>query len=420
MGLTGTKTFVGFGFGAIQSGLFLHEAFESGNFGRFVIAEVMPAVVDEIRQAGGMFTVNIAHADHIQNARIGPVEILNPAVPEDQQQLIQAIAEASEIATAIPSVKYFATDAEESLHRVLAAGLREKLQGDYPRAVIYTAENNNHAAEILQGHVLDVIPTEEHEKLLKQAQFLNTVVGKMSGVISDTDNVLGQPLANVTEESTRTFLVEAFNKILITQITLDDFQRGITVFEEKADLYPFEEAKLYGHNATHALGAYLAHTKGLEFIAQIREVNGMMDMLRDAFVNESGGALTTKYAGVDPLFTEQGYADYVDDLLVRMTNPYLRDTVARVGRDPGRKLGWDDRLIGTMRLALNHGIEPAKYAMGAAAALVMLDDNALNNDVAIADMLLPLWESAAPDSAERDKVIQWVERGRNDLRAWLA
>ena len=32
-------TFVGFGFGAIQAGLFLYEAYRSGNFGRLVVAE---------------------------------------------------------------------------------------------------------------------------------------------------------------------------------------------------------------------------------------------------------------------------------------------------------------------------------------------------------------------------------------------
>ena len=33
------KSFVGFGFGAIQAGLFLYEAHASGQFDRFVVAE---------------------------------------------------------------------------------------------------------------------------------------------------------------------------------------------------------------------------------------------------------------------------------------------------------------------------------------------------------------------------------------------
>jgi hypothetical protein len=63
MALTGTRTYVGFGFGAIQAGLFLYEAFVSGAFHRLVVAEVLPEVVAAIRKAEGRFCVNIAHSD---------------------------------------------------------------------------------------------------------------------------------------------------------------------------------------------------------------------------------------------------------------------------------------------------------------------------------------------------------------------
>ena len=68
--------------------------------------------------------------------------------------------------------------------------------------------------------------------------------------------------------------------------------------------------------------------------------------------------------GVDPLFTPAGFAAFADDLLVRTVNPFLRDTMERVGRDPERKLGWDDRLFGAMRVAHAAGIVPWRFAMG--------------------------------------------------------
>ena len=37
--------------------------------------------------------------------------------------------------------------------------------------------------------------------------------------------------------------------------------------------------------------------------------------MRAAFLNESGAALIRKHAGVDELFTEAGFAAYVDDLI---------------------------------------------------------------------------------------------------------
>ena len=84
MPLTGRRTFVGFGFGAIQSGLFLYEAFHSSSFRRLVVAEVLPEVVQAVRREGGLFCVNIAHPDRVESACIGPIEINNPAVEADR------------------------------------------------------------------------------------------------------------------------------------------------------------------------------------------------------------------------------------------------------------------------------------------------------------------------------------------------
>ena len=99
MGLTGTRSFVGFGFGAIQAGLFLYEAYRSGAFNRLTVAEVLPGVVAEVRAAGGVYALNIAHADRIEPVQVGPVVIENPGVAEDRERLITAVAAAGEIAT---------------------------------------------------------------------------------------------------------------------------------------------------------------------------------------------------------------------------------------------------------------------------------------------------------------------------------
>ena len=107
MALTGARSFVGFGFGAIQSGLFLYEAFHSGAFSRLVVAEVLPEVVATVRQADGHFTVNIAHSDRVEHAVVGPIEIDDPGSGPDRERLVDAVAEAEEIATAIPSVTFW-------------------------------------------------------------------------------------------------------------------------------------------------------------------------------------------------------------------------------------------------------------------------------------------------------------------------
>jgi mannitol-1-phosphate/altronate dehydrogenase len=55
-----------------------------------------------------------------------------------------------------------------------------------------------------------------------------------------------------------------------------------------------------------------------------------------------------------------------------MVRPTLNDLIARVTRDHVRKLGYDDRLFGTMCLALQYGIRPVNLASGAAAAMLSL------------------------------------------------
>ncbi|MBX7235255.1 MAG: hypothetical protein K1X65_12760 [Caldilineales bacterium] len=431
MSLTGSRTFVGLGFGAIQAGLFLYEAHRSGQFGRLVVAEVVPDIVASVRRAGGRVVVNIAHPDRVEQASLGPVAIENPAEEADRERLSDAIAAAAEIATAVPSIAFYATESPGSLHRVLAEGLRRKARDGGPRTVIYTAENHNHAAERLQEAVMAAIPAAEHEAVRAKARFLNTVIGKMSGVVTDPAEIRAFGLGVVTPDSPRTFLVEAFNRILISAIDFPapPFTRGLTVFAEKPDLLPFEEAKLYGHNATHALAAYLGAMAGRARIAELRDLPGAMPFLRRAFIAESGAALCRKHAGLDPLFTEAGFAAYAEDLLERMTNPYLRDTVERVGRDPQRKLGWDDRLIGVMRLARGQGIAAHGYGVGAAAALAVLDRQTLTNPDLGRAQLAGLWQPGYgqpgwpqpswPALDEQEAMQQLVEQGRRRLLAWV-
>jgi mannitol-1-phosphate 5-dehydrogenase len=418
------RVYVGLGFGAIQAGLFLYEAHRSRAFDRLVVADVLPDVVAATRRAAGRFTVNVAHADRIERAEVGPVEIESPLVEADRHRLVEAIAAAQEIGTAVPSVKHYVSDAPGSLHRVLAEGLRRKAGEGGPRAVVYTAENHNHAAEILEEHVLAAVPESQRRAVASRVRFLNTVIGKMSGVVTDEVEMASRSLAPFVPGGGRAFLVEEFNRILVTRIHFaedgreESFHRGLAVFHERSDLLPFEEAKLYGHNAVHALAAYVARMLDLPRIAELVDVVGAMDFLRAAFLEESGRALIARYAHVDPLFSEAGYRAYADDLLERMVNPFLGDTVERVGRSPERKLGWDDRLIGTMRVALSRGVEPRRFAFGAAAALATMDPGVLEAGAPIRATLEHLWGDAVVASPEKEAVLTRVEAGMIHLRRW--
>ncbi len=398
------KKFLGFGFGAIQGGLFLFEAFQSGNFEELAVAEIMPEVVDALRAARGVYRLNVAGPAGITRHEVRGVKVWNPSDATDRQKLIAAVAAADEIATALPSVEFYGAGAPDSVVGILAEGLRlRRAVSERRGCVIYTAENHNHAAEILWERLARQLG-DAAEWAAEHVQCLNTVIGKMSGVVADAAQIRAQELAPLTPGAQRCLLVEEFNRILISRIALPGFRRGIEVFEEKPDLLPFEEAKLYGHNATHALLGYLARLRGLRFMADVRGENDLLQLARAAFVEESGGALCRRHAGADALFTPAGYAAYADDLLERMLNPHLRDAIDRVVRDPQRKLGWDDRLVGVMRAALSAGIIPGRYALGAAAAMRMLAEQA---PAAAAD-LPRLWRDACAATAEAEEIMRLI------------
>jgi mannitol-1-phosphate 5-dehydrogenase len=391
------KRFVGFGFGPIQSALFLYEAYRSGNFAAFDVADVDRELVEAVCASGGRYTVNIARPSRIDRFTVEGVRLHDSRTPEGRRAIVEAVAAADELATALPSVAVYTAGGESSVADLLAAGLRARrdraglakpgLLASAKPAILYTAENHNHAAEILEEHLRARAPADS----LEVVQILNTVIGKMSGIITDPPVIRRLGLATLTPAIPRAVLVEEFNRILISRVRLPGFRRGIEVFQEKEELLPFEEAKLYGHNAVHALIGYLAELKGCRTIAEAGGQPWIMEVARRAFIEESGAALIRRHARLgDPLFTPEGYAEYADDLLARMVNPQLHDLVERVVRDHVRKLGLEDRLYGTMALALEAGIEPRNLALGAAAGVVSL----LRSRAAPAGVSLPAGEQA--------------------------
>ncbi len=93
------------------------------------------------------------------------------------------------------------------------------------------------------------------------------------------------------------------------------------------------------------------------------------------------------------------------DLLKRMTNPYLSDTIQRAGRDPVRKLSLDDRIFGTINVALQQNVEPENMTLGAAAGLDFL----LNSDQ----------KNQLPQNLKKNTVTEFSPELLTQLLKWL-
>ena len=173
------KTFLGFGLGAVQSGLMLYEAQKSNNFDRYIIIEVNDEIVNAVKKNGNKIIVNTAKKDSIVKTIISDIEIYNPQNPDDYAHIATSIYQADEMATAVPSVEFYDTG-NNSIARLLAENLNPNKS-----QILYAAENNNYAAEILT----EKIKKYDVNNNLRQFQAIDTVIGKMGGVILDSKTV---------------------------------------------------------------------------------------------------------------------------------------------------------------------------------------------------------------------------------------
>lgn len=139
---------------------------------------------------------------------------------------------------------------------------------------------------------------------------------------------------------------------------------------EIANMIPFSpfafyiRRKLFMHNMSHALTAYLGALKGYEYIWQANGDYDIRSTARDALA-EISKAMAAEY-GVSPSDLEV----FSYDLILRYDNKLLGDTVERVGKDTKRKLSENDRFVGAIRLCLKHGITPENIIRGMAAGLL--------------------------------------------------
>lgn len=130
------------------------------------------------------------------------------------------------------------------------------------------------------------------------------------------------------------------------------------------NLKPYYARKLYTNNAGHAL---LAYEGFLADVATLPEAIGIPS-IRERLMKQLGVAaqmLVLEY-GLDPAALDE----HLDHLIYhRFSNRYLADKVERVARQPLRKLGPNERLIGLLRKLERHGLPIQSVCRTIAAAL---------------------------------------------------
>lgn len=340
-----SKTFIGIGAGPIQTGIYVAGAAEGG-FDRIILVEVEPTLVAALKEHRTI-TVNTAGKNAITTKTYENIEVFNPNDPADRAQLVEAAKTALAFNTALPATRFYPS---------CAGWMREAFDAN-PEGVryLYTSENSTTAAADLRAALGKDYPN---------TYLLDTVIGKMSKVFLAGN----EPLPALTPGFAKGHLVEAFNTIYTSSAPGIE-NVGITNLYPKADIAPFEEAKLFGHNANHLLLALLAAQRGCTSMSEAAKFPEIIDYTRQALINESGKALCKKYAGVDEYFTEAAWNAWAEELLERMVSPLLSDAIDRVARDLPRKLAWADRIVGAANLCHEQDIPAPHLIHGIAIAL---------------------------------------------------
>ena len=236
----------------------------------------------------------------------------------------------------------------------LAAGIEARAKAGVEAPVnVIICENLQHMAAFLRGEVKKYLPEEYHAYLDEKVGFVESVVGRMVPVMTEEQK----------REDPLLVVVEPYKHLPVSKAGIKGEWPEIAGIEPQDKFQGYVDRKLYTHNAGHATAAYFGYLKGYEYVYQAVQDPRINAAVR-AVLAETGEALISKHG-----FSPEEHQAHIDDLISRFGNVALADQVSRVGGDPLRKLGPEDRLVGGAKLALEYGIFPKNVCKAIAAAL---------------------------------------------------
>ena len=314
-------------------GLILHRAGY-----RVVFADVVDELIDALNTTPSYLVKEVGLDSDEQ--RVDGYRVINSA--SDEPAVVAQIASADVVTTAVgPTVLRFVAP-------VIAAGLRERPAGAAPLAVM-ACENAINATDTLVEQIRSHVPEGEWPAVAARATFANTAV----------DRIVPAQSADAGLDVT----VETYFEWAIERPPFGGHEPSIPDATWVDDLAPYIERKLFTVNTGHATTAYHGFVRG------IRKLSDALadDRVRAAVEGVLGETKQLLVAKHD--FTAEAQQAYVDKILQRFANPYLPDTVDRVGRQPLRKLSRSERLIGPAAELAERGVRPQHLLATVDAAL---------------------------------------------------
>lgn len=131
----------------------------------------------------------------------------------------------------------------------------------------------------------------------------------------------------------------------------------------------FLERKFYTYNAANGTVSYLGALLGYEKLADAAHDERILQILEGVY-QETAQALSKKHH-----FPLEEQLAFTRTSKKKLQDRTIEDFIERNARDPLRKLGKDDRLVGSARLVEEYGMEPHSLCTAIAAAVYYENEN---------------------------------------------
>ena len=335
------KTAVMYGGGNIGRG-FIGKVFADSGY-EVCFLDIMQDIIDEMN-ARGSYTVRIVSNEGEQDTTVAPVR----AVHSLTDQAIDEIVNCAIMATAV------GVNVLPKIAPVIARGVAARMERSGKPLDIILCENQLGADELMRGWINENLTEAQRAWADANLGLVEASIGRMVPPLTPEMRAKDKLL----------ICVEPYAELPVDR---DAFRGEIPDLVGLIPYTPFEfyiKRKLFLHNGGHALCAYLGYEKGYEYIWQAIADPEIYEAARASMMTSAQALIARFGEGV-----RENVESNVVDLLERFKNRALKDTVARVGADPVRKLRRNDRIVGAALFAVEQGVDPAPIVRGIAAAL---------------------------------------------------
>jgi mannitol-1-phosphate 5-dehydrogenase len=214
---------------------------------------------------------------------------------------------------------------------------------------IIACENAIRATSQLKEHVYKLLSEEEKAYAEEYIGFADCSVDRI--------------VPPVRSENPIDVVVEKYCEWNVEKASLKGEIPNIPGMNLASNLMAYIQRKLFTLNTGHCITAYTGVLSGHKTIDESIADPKIYELVHAA-MQQSGDGLIQEFG-----FDKDAHYKYIDKIISRFKNPYLQDDVARVGREPLRKLSATDRLVSPLKTAMKYGLPVDKLIVGIGAAL---------------------------------------------------